>query len=90
MLVGKTYDFVSHASMEPEETVFISSATESKIGMQFFSPKSSCVTVIYSELMKSCVLSFNFTTPSIIEVMRVQVYNEPNRPMRWTNPTLIS
>ncbi|WJX86137.1 hypothetical protein P8452_68489 [Trifolium repens] len=28
---GKTYDFVSHASMEPEETVFISSATESKI-----------------------------------------------------------
>jgi hypothetical protein len=22
--------------------------------------------------------------------MRVQVYNEPNRPMRWTNPTLIS
>ncbi|KAI5422965.1 uncharacterized protein LOC127076541 [Lathyrus oleraceus] len=28
---GKAYDFVSFASMEPDETVFVSSATESKI-----------------------------------------------------------
>lgn len=35
MLAGKAYDFVSFASMEPDETVFVSSATESKIGMNF-------------------------------------------------------
>lgn len=29
---GETYDFLSFASTEPDETVFVSSATESKIG----------------------------------------------------------
>lgn len=57
MLAGKAYDFVSFASMEPDETVFVSSATESKIGIIFF--KISCIIVIGKER----VILFGVSTP---------------------------
>jgi len=41
ILAGETYDFLSFASTEPDETVFVSSATESKIGMEFRLNKNS-------------------------------------------------
>lgn len=34
-MAGKAYDFVSSASQEPDATVILSSASESKIGITF-------------------------------------------------------